>query len=115
METDLTITTEEMRGKLRTLESHLPGKSPALYDFAAYLADKLERSPELVPGGFCMLIEQALFELREGKPVREVPATLTDRYAHSFLRIQSSAIARAVCPQEFANAVIDIYREMLHP
>ena len=59
------IPTEPLKEKLRNLYEYLPNKDQTLYDFAAYLADRI-RNPNLTPQGFALTAQLALYDLGKG-------------------------------------------------
>jgi len=105
------IPTELLKEKLRNLKDYLPEESNRLYDFAGYLADRLEKTSEIVPEGLSLLVEQIFFDLKKGN-IKKIPVSLQERYADGLLRTQIPKIARAVCPDDFAEAILEIHREM---
>ena len=57
------VSTEPIKEKLRNLREHLPQQEDVTYDFATYLAERL--NPKLVPEGFNMIAELALYDLQD--------------------------------------------------
>jgi len=109
------ISTEPIKEKLRNLKEHMPDQQDVIYDFAEYLADRL--NPELVPEGFNMAMELALYDLQQGvdgftgQPIQSrlvgYPAPI-----YALLRMQVPEIADAVCPEDFAQGVRKMYDEV---
>ena len=111
------ISTEEMKEKLRNLKEYMPKEEDVLYSFGRYLAKRLEGHPELVPEGFNVTVELALHDLQKGidgytqKPIQSrlvgYPPII-----YSLLRMRTPDIAKAVCPEDFAEGVRKMYEEV---
>ena len=99
---------EPIKEKLKNLREYMPEQEDLVYEFGAYLAQRL--NPELVSEGFNMAAELALYDLQTGvdgftgKPLMNrlvgYPSAI-----YGFLRFQVPDIAKAVCPEEFAHGV----------
>ncbi|MBS3150625.1 hypothetical protein J4425_02365 [Candidatus Woesearchaeota archaeon] len=115
MSIDGAISMEPVKEKLRNLREHMPDQQDVIYDFGAHLADRL--NPELVPQGFNMAAELALYNLQKGvdgfsgQPIRSrlvgYPSMI-----YGLLRMQVPQIAEAVCPEDFAKGVKDFYEQV---
>jgi hypothetical protein len=99
----------EAKEKLANLEGLIPGApNPLIYDFGRFLAGYL--NVELVPQGFVMACELALYDLQKGvsgytgKPIEN---RLVDYppMIYSLLRMEVPNIAAAVLPADFAEGV----------
>ncbi|HUW43418.1 MAG TPA: hypothetical protein VMV95_00440 [Bacillota bacterium] len=109
------ISMEPIKEKLKGLREHMPDQQDVIYDFATYLADRL--NPELVPQGFNMAAELALYDLEKGvdgftgQPIQSrlvgYPSMI-----YRLLRMQVPQIAEAVCPEDFAQGVRKMYDEV---
>ena len=112
MSIDEAISMAPVKEKLRNLRQHMPAQQEVIYDFGAYLADRL--NPELFPQGFNTTAESALYDLQEGvdrftrQPIRSslvgYPST-----TYGSLRMKIPQIAAAVCPKDFAEGVKDFH------
>lgn len=109
------ISTEPIKKKLRELRQYMPGQPDVIYAFGAYLADKL--NPKLVPPGFNMAAELALYDLQigvdsfTGQPIRSrLVGQQPQIYVH--LSMQVPEIAKAVCPKDFAKGVRKFYEQV---
>ena len=104
-----------MKEKLRNLREHMPDQNDQIYSFGAYLADRL--NPELVPEGFNMAAELALYDLQKGvngftgKPIQSRLVGYPPMI-YGILRMQVPEIAKAVCPEDFAKGVIEFYEQV---
>lgn len=106
---------EPVQEKLRNLPEHMPDQEQIVYDFGTFLADRL--NPSLVPQGFAMAAELALYDAQQGKdgftgqPVsgrlHGYPPQL-----YAVLRMSVPQIAEAVCPEDFAKGVKDFYEQV---
>ncbi len=111
------ISMEPVKDKLKNLKDYIPKGDDFLYDFGAYLADRL--NPELVPVGFNFACEASIEDLRRGGDYGEhgkvdVPLSLTGYppAMYGLLRMRIPEIAKAVCPLEFAEEVKKVYDEV---
>ena len=115
MSIDEAISMEPVKEKLKNLREHMPEQDDTIYSFGAYLADRL--NPELVPQGFNMAAELALYDLEKGvdgftgQPIQSrlvgYPSMI-----YGLLRMQVPQIAEAVCPEDFAKGVKDFYEQV---
>ncbi len=109
------ISTESVKEKLRNLKQYMPDRHDAIYDFGAYLADRL--NPELVPQGFNMAAELALYDLQTGidgftrQPIRSRLVGYPPM-SYGLLRMQVPEIAEAVCPEDFTKGVREFYEQV---
>jgi hypothetical protein len=103
------IQTDEIKAKLRDLKAYLPERDDVTYKFGSYLAERLEGHPELLPMGFKMAAELALYDLEKGvngftsEPIRSSLVGYPMMYRLMSMEIPN--IADAVCPPEFAKEV----------
>ncbi len=112
MTLDEAISMEPVKEKLRNLREHMPDETEIVYDFAAYLAERL--NSELLPQEFNMAAELALYDLEtsideySGKPI---PSSLVGHQpiTYGLLGMYVPEIAKAVCPEDFANDVRIFY------
>ena len=115
MSLDNAISMEPVKKKLENLQEHLPNKTPMVYEFAEFLAGRL--NPELVPRGFVMATELALTDLRKdvdgftGKPISGNLSGYPSQL-YSILRIYVPEIVKAVCPEDFAKGVKEFYDQV---
>ena len=110
------IPTEPIKEKLRNLRQYMPKRDDIIYEFGAYLADRL--NPELVPEGFNMIVERALHDLQKGtngctgQPIRNSRLVGNPPIMYGLLRTQIPDIAAAVCPEDFAKGVRECYEQV---
>lgn len=112
----MVLSMEEPKRKLAKLEEFIPTTHDNLiYEFGRYLAGKL--NPELVPMGFILAYAIALQDLQAGK---DSDANLSIRgklvgyppMMYGILHMYLPIIAKAIFPEEFANAVKNKYDEI---
>ena len=103
------LSMDEPKQKLAKLEELIPdAPNGLLYDFGRYLAGYL--NPELVPMGFVMGCELALYDLQTGvngftgKPLQSRLVGYPPMI-YVLLRMEIPRIADAVLPAEFAASV----------
>ncbi len=109
------ISMEPIKEKLKKLPEIMPGHEQIIYDFGAFLADRL--NPELVPQGFAMAAELALYDAQKGvdgftgKPIsgrlHGYPPQL-----YAVLRMYVPQIAKTVCPEDFAQKVENFQQQV---
>ena len=109
------ISTEEIKEKLRNLKEYMPGEPEITYDFATYLANRL--NPKLNPGGFQISAELLLSDMKKGVDsfTRQAMSRNLAGYPpnlYAILRGTVPDIAKAVCPEDFAKSVKDFYEEV---
>lgn len=111
---DKAIPMEQARKKLKKLERYMPEQHHLVYDFAAYLADKIKT--ELAPLGFVLTANIALNDLQKVdkdtiSARKSIDSHLTDynSTAYNELSLMIPEIAKAVLPDEFADEVKQIY------
>lgn len=115
MSLDNAISMEPVKKKLENLQEHLPNQNPMVYEFAEFLAARL--NPELVPPGFVMATELALADLRKGvdgftgKPISGNLSGYP-RQLYAGLRMYIPEIIKAVCPEDFAKGVKEFYDQV---
>ena len=115
MEISDAIATGEMKTKLENLREHMPDESEFIYDFGAFLADRL--NPELTPLGFNVTVRLTLQDLQNGVVGYSgelVPDCLggMSPSVYADMRKNIPRIARAICPSSFADKVEQVYAEM---
>ncbi len=116
MALDDAIPTKEIREKLDNLKDYMPGQSEFIYELGKYFAQRLG-NPEIVPEGFNLEYQLMLYDLQEGvdgytrKPV---PSSLGRLPAMTYLLLEMRlpAIAKAVCPKDFADKVGELYKKV---
>ena len=115
----LAIPMGPVREKLRNLRDYMPVSQvdDIVYRFGRFLADRLERKTELNPAGFNLTIELALRDLQTGTDSytkQPVPEDLAGypQVAYRALRGVIPDIARAVCPEDFAEGVRQVYKDV---
>jgi len=102
------ISMNEAKDKLRNLSQYMPDQEETIYEFGKYLADRL--NPELLPMGFVMACELALYDLQKGvdgfsgQPIRSRLVGYPPMI-YALLRMMIDQIAEAIFPEDFANAV----------
>lgn len=116
MSSDNALSMQDAKRKLAKLEKHMPGASPQVCEFGRYLRNHL--NPELVPQGFALACELALYDLQEGvdgfkgEPINndlvgQHPAIFAD------VRGKFTDIASALFPAEFAAGVKSFFSEVV--
>ena len=106
---------EPVKERLKNLEEYLPGQDQAIYSFGNFLAQRL--NPKLNPLGFINMYEWVLMDLNKGTshPGVPIPSDLAG-YPPQFyavLRILMLDIAKAVCPEDFAQEVKESYEKAM--
>lgn len=102
------ISMEPIRAKLKNLREVMPNQEETLYTFGSYLADRL--NPELVPAGFYMAAQIALYDLQtgvdgfSGEPIQSNLVGCPPQVYANLNRFVPQ-IAEAVCPPDFAEGV----------
>ena len=109
------ISMEPVKEKLRNLEKYLPDKEKMVYEFGNYLADIL--NPALVPFGFNLAAEHALYDIQVGVNsfTKEPISTRLAGYPpqiYALLRSEIPYIAEAVCPEDFAKGVREVFEDI---
>jgi len=115
MSLETAISMEPVKAKLRTLQQHMPNEDSLIYDFGAYLADRL--NPELVPAGFFLEAELTLHDLQadiDGYTQQPVPRRFQGYppVLYAVLSMRVPEIAAATCPDDFAQGVATMYDEL---
>ena len=106
------LSMEPVKEKLRALPDYMPKEDDTLYQFGAFLAERFHDS--LVPEGFMMGAELALYDLQtgvdgfSGQPIRS-RLVGSPPMIYGLLRMRVPDIAEAVCPPEFAEGVRNMY------
>lgn len=106
------ISMEPVKKKLRNLSKHMPGQERIIYDFAEFLADRL--NPELAPQGFMMAAELALYDAQKGVDGfsgKCISGRLSGYPSQIYALIRTCVpdIVEAVCPEDFAKGVKEVY------
>lgn len=99
-----------IKEKLRNLKAYIPDAEEVMCDFAAYLAERI--NPRVVPMGFVIGAELAIYELENNiTKYTSKPSSLfgysPEMYA--LMRVAVPQIVDAVCPEEFARGVKEVY------
>lgn len=109
------ISTDGMKEKLRNLKEYMPDQNEVVYAFADYLAGRL--NPTLVPAGFNIAAQLALYDLDKGvdgftgKPIlSRLSGYPTTIYAALGMRVPK--IAEVVCPEDFAKSVRELHEKV---
>jgi hypothetical protein len=104
------LSMDEARRKLAKLEELIPNApNELLYDFGRHLAGYLNL--ELVPMGFVLRCELALYDLQTGvngftgEPIQRSQLVGCPPIIYALLRMEIPRIADAVLPAEFAASV----------
>ena len=111
------ISMEEPKQKLMALEEHLPdAPNDLVYDFAHFLA-KHHLNPELIPQGFVIACELALYDLQtgvDGYTSQPIQSRLVGYppMTYGLLRTNIPTIAKAIFPEEFAESVRTFMEEV---
>lgn len=105
------ISMEPVKEKLRNLKEYMPGEDQTIYDFGEFLADRLNSI--VVPRGFYLATELALCDLRAGIGRfgrHQVKSSLVgySPVIYDRIGIYIPNIAKAVCPEDFAERVKQI-------
>lgn len=116
MDLEKAIATEPIKQKLRELPKYMPKADEVLCRFASFLADRIG-SDELVPEGFMITAELALYDLNKGIsgfPNKPLPSNLVGYppQIYALLGMSVPRIAKAVCPEDFAAGVQKFYDEV---
>lgn len=107
------IPTESIVEKLEDLRRYMPGGEDTLYIFGKYLAERVKGYSTLVPIGFYSVAEIALYDLHKGtdrvttQPITENGLIGQSPIVYQQLLEKVPAIARAVCPEDFATKVYE--------
>lgn len=111
------LSTDEAKEKLAELEKHMPKASDeVVYKFGHFLAGRLN-NPEIVPQGFVMACELALYDLQQGvdgfsnKPIQSSLVGYPPMI-YGLLRMEIPEIAKAVFPEDFAAEVKTMFDEV---
>ena len=109
------ISMEPVKEKLCDLEKYMPKEHHSLYKFGKLLSDRI--NPEINPIGFYYAAETLLHDLQagvdgfSGQPIRDSLAGNPPIF-YTVLRWKIPHIAKAVCPEDFANGVKTAYEEV---
>lgn len=105
--------TEGIKQNLKNLRIRSRFDDPIIYDFATFLAGRL--NPHLSPLGFNISARLAIADLQKGidsktgKPINNWLTHLGDGH-YEALRSYIPLLARSVCSSEFATEVEEEYR-----
>ena len=100
--------------KLRNLRQYLPDQNEVVYDFGAFLAERLEKHPNIIPVGFNVMAELGIYDLQRGidgftdKPITSRLVGYPSQIYTLFKMIVPD-IAKATCPEDFAKEVKEMY------
>ena len=117
--TEIRLSAGEVRGlkaRLGNLREHLPDHSPAVHNFGAFLAPRLN-SLGLRPEGFSLAAVLALEDLANRydsineRPLEHELAGL-DQDTYDEIKLSVPIIAHAVAPPEFAEQVARAFEEL---
>ncbi len=110
------LSMKEAKEKLAELKKHMPKASGEIvYKFGRFLAERL--NPQLVPQGFVMACELALYDLQEGidgysnQPIQSSLVGYPPMI-YGLLRMEIPRIAEAIFPEDFATSVKTIFEEI---
>jgi len=104
------ISTGPIVEKLRNLRDYMPNQEDVIYKFGAYLAERMDNQPEIVPTGFNIAASLALYDLEKGvngftgQPIRNSLVGYPSQI-YGLLEMTVPRMAEAVCPPEFAQGV----------
>lgn len=110
------VSMESIKEKLKDLKRYMPEQPPIVYDFGAFLADRL--NSDLVAAGFVLATELALNDMEagvDGFTGKRISGRLSGypSQIYAILRaMQLPEIVRAVCPEDFAKDVEEAYRQI---
>jgi hypothetical protein len=110
------ISMVEVKQKLRNLRKYLPDQTDFVYDFASYLAARL--NPILAPVGFNLTTETVLYDLRKGVSGfsdEPIPSNLIGYPTQMYAVLGAFTIPQivdVVCPKEFAEEVRKVQEEV---
>lgn len=102
------LSMSEAKESLKKLSEMMPNSVEPVHQFGAHLASYL--NPELVPMGFVMACELAIYDLQTGingftgEPVRSRLVGLPP-IVYALLRMEIVPIAEAIFPADFAAGV----------
>lgn len=110
------ISMEPVKEKLRNLRKYMPSQQDVIYEFGAFLADRLNL--ELDSQEFHTAAELALSDLQKGvdgftgNPVQSRLVGLPFK-SYFLLAAKVPQIAKAVCPEDFAKGVTFFYNRAI--
>ena len=105
----------QVKQKLTNLRDYMPNQHESVYEFGRLLSERL--NPTLVPIGFNLTAEQLVEDLRKGvdsysgKPIRGKLAGMP-KQLYAIWGMFIDQIAEAVCPEDFAQGVKEIRKEI---
>src|SRR3989344_2891043 len=104
--------TDSIREKLDNFETVIPGKPLEVYQFCKYLGGRLHK--ELKPRGFQIMIDLALYDLREGinsftedKIFNPIAIKKEKEECLKTIRKHLSGIIVNSCPEKFARETMN--------
>jgi hypothetical protein len=104
------ISTEPVIEKLKNLREYMPEEEETIYQFGAYLADKIGEHSKLAPQGFKIAADLGLYDLQEGvdgftgKPIQSSLVGYPPQI-YTLLGMRIADLADATCSEEFAKEV----------
>jgi len=116
MSLDKLTSMEPVKEKLRNLRVHMQDVPDIVYEFGDFLANRL--NPEIFPIGFNVAAEFALNDMREGtdsfsrQPIKERGLVGDPPEVYAGLSMYIPEIAEAVCPEDFAQEVVQVYEKV---
>ena len=111
------ILTEPIKEKLRNLREYIPNQESVLYQFGGLLAERLGGHPTINPIGFNLVAQLTLHDLETGvSPGQSFPIKQSlvgyPTLIYAILRTQIPVIAKATCPEDFAQGIKEFYDEV---
>ena len=111
------ISMEPVKEKLNNLKQYLPDTDDFLCNFGKYFATVLNK--KAVPQGFNFAYEISIQNIKKGnygeKEKMRIPSSLTGQHpsVYNILRETLPEIAKATCPPEFAEKVIEYHNKIM--
>lgn len=112
---ELVLSMEEPKKKLNELKKYMPGAQDTIYEFGRFLSERL--NPELVPEGFVLGCELAIYDLQKGvdgftgEPINSNLVSYPPM-VYALLRMEIPHIASVIFSEEFATAVKIFFQEV---
>ena len=109
------ISTDGMKTRLENLEEYMPGEPQFTYDFAKFLAKRL--NPRLYAVGFNLAFQLGIYDAKKGVDGftnEHLPGSISQMPAPVYVALEMNIpkIAKAVCPEDFAEEVKKAYEEI---
>jgi len=97
--------TERAKERLRDLREHMPGENEGLYQFGAYLAERMGET--ITPGAFNLSFVSAIHSLRYGHDFPTESYSLLTQPQAFFTGLKSKlvSISKAAFSKEFSEEV----------